>query len=300
MQNKIITMLRLQDEMNLIVNPNWKTAGYKWLRAVMVEGVEGLEHHGYKWWKKQECDMAQLRMELIDIFHFAISKAIEDGAGKSEEMVAEEIALYFKDDLMDIVFFGEVFDRDQPLIEDLDLMVGMAAFGYFSFGLFSNIMNKTGLTFDELFKTYVSKNVLNRFRQKNGYKTGEYVKDWSALKLEKSVVEGRALEDNDHLHDLMKIVPSDKEGENYAQRLEFLLQLRYVDVCKANRKFIAKELTDTALGNSYCGSALYAVKDFPELSGDEIACVLRYINGSQKGIDHVTLHDIAIKVSRSL
>ncbi|MEY3661204.1 MAG: hypothetical protein RLZZ169_2030, partial [Pseudomonadota bacterium] len=67
------TMLRLQAEMNAKVNPAWIEAAYPYLRAVVVEGAEAMEHRGWKWWKKQDCDLSQLQMELVDIWHFTLS-----------------------------------------------------------------------------------------------------------------------------------------------------------------------------------------------------------------------------------
>src|SRR5688572_1007808 len=67
-------MLDLQDSMNRKINPDWLTAGYPFLRAVLVEAVEGLDHYGWKWWKSQSPDLAQLRIELIDIWHFLLSE----------------------------------------------------------------------------------------------------------------------------------------------------------------------------------------------------------------------------------
>jgi len=64
---QLSTMLELQDGMNSKVNPAWVAANNNWHRAIQVEGVEAIEHHGWKWWKKQECDLAQLKMELVDI-----------------------------------------------------------------------------------------------------------------------------------------------------------------------------------------------------------------------------------------
>lgn len=46
-----------------------------------------------------------------------------------------------------------------------------------------------------LFESYVGKNVLNKFRQDNGYKEGTYIKIWK---------DGR--EDNEHLMDYMREV----------------------------------------------------------------------------------------------
>lgn len=224
--SKILVMLRLQGEMNAIVNPNWMTAGFKWMRAVLVETVEGIEHHGWKWWKKQEIDMPQLRMELVDIWHFVLSQLIVDNNKvKSDAEIAEYILSCIDGKNRDIQYNGRTFSSNQSLLEDLELMAGMAAFGDFSICLFSNIMNKTGFTWDELADTYLSKNVLNQFRQRNGYKTGTYVKDWSAIKLTHVTVSGRALEDNDHLHDIMQVI--DPSSEKYVEMLMANLQSRY-------------------------------------------------------------------------
>jgi len=73
---QLSTMLALQESLNAKVNPNWKLAGYAWHRAIMVEAVELLEHVGWKWWKAQEPNIAQARLELVDIWHFAMSLAM--------------------------------------------------------------------------------------------------------------------------------------------------------------------------------------------------------------------------------
>ena len=53
------------------------------------------------------------------------------------------------------------------------------------------IVNQCEMSAYELYRQYVGKNVLNFFRQDNGYKEGTYVKVW----------EGR--EDNEHLVEVM-------------------------------------------------------------------------------------------------
>ena len=42
------TMLTLQAQMNAKVNPDWIKAAYPYLRAVVVEGAEAMEHRGWK------------------------------------------------------------------------------------------------------------------------------------------------------------------------------------------------------------------------------------------------------------
>jgi hypothetical protein len=52
-------------------------------------------------------------------------------------------------------------------------------------------MRASNLSFDQLYRMYVGKNVLNFFRQDHGYKDGSYIKVW----------DGR--EDNEHLSDIL-------------------------------------------------------------------------------------------------
>lgn len=69
-------MLDLQAAMNSKVDSAWLEAAYPYLRAVVVESAEAIEHHGWKWWKKQTLDLPQLQMEIIDIWHFLLSELL--------------------------------------------------------------------------------------------------------------------------------------------------------------------------------------------------------------------------------
>lgn len=55
----------------------------------------------------------------------------------------------------------------------------------------AGIMGHLAMPFDELYEIYVGKNILNLFRQDNGYQDGTYQKNWG----------GR--EDNEHLADVL-------------------------------------------------------------------------------------------------
>ena len=67
--------------------------------------------------------------------------------------------------------------------------------------------------------------------------------------------------------------------------------------CKYDNRSIAAELTKTATGEAYYGNALYVIKDFPDLTDEEQECIGRWLTGSQRGTDHVTLQGIANKVA---
>jgi len=73
MQVALKTMLSMQDRMNTRVHTDWINQQFEWYRAVWIECGELIDHVGYKWWKKQEADMDQVRLEVVDIWHFGMS-----------------------------------------------------------------------------------------------------------------------------------------------------------------------------------------------------------------------------------
>jgi dimeric dUTPase (all-alpha-NTP-PPase superfamily) len=193
-ENQLQTMLELQDGMNSKVNTQWVAANNNWYRAIQVEGVEAIEHHGWKWWKKQECDMAQLRMELVDIWHFILSAELQaqhGNQGLAKKSMLADINLFQKS----VQFDGKYYVLSQmSLLEKLDVLSGLAAAKRTNLALFEALLEDCGMNWLNLFKQYVGKNVLNVFRQDHGYKTGSYIKIWH----------GR--EDNEHLVELLDTV----------------------------------------------------------------------------------------------
>lgn len=62
---------------------------------------------------------------------------------------------------------------------------------------------------------------------------------------------------------------------------------------------LAGRLDEIAAGRAWYGSALAEAIKKPYLSDVEKAVVYRYLNGSQGGMDHVTLQSIAISIRDS-
>jgi len=194
------TMLTLQDNMNKKVNPDWINAGYGYLRAAMVESVEAIEHHGWKWWKAQHKDLPQLQMECVDIWHFALSHLLIAHNGEvaatavalENELIANHQSLTFDGD--DYIF------GQSDLLANLELMAGLAAAKRFDVSLFLRIIEQCEMSSDELFRQYVGKNILNFFRQDHGYKEGVYIKEWH----------GR--EDNEHLVEVLNALDANADG----------------------------------------------------------------------------------------
>lgn len=173
---QVITMLELQDSMNCKVHPDWRKQGYDWYRAVWVECAELMDHYGWKWWKKQQPDIEQVRLEIIDIWHFGLSYLLNnndaDNATLAQGINDALLAATGKDD-----FRGALESFTEWTLVNRG----------FSVSEFSRLMSAADMSFDQLYIGYIGKNVLNFFRQDHGYKEGTYIKEW----------DGR--EDNEHL-----------------------------------------------------------------------------------------------------
>lgn len=211
-------MLELQSGMNAKVNSAWLEAGYPYLRAVVVEGGEAMEHQGWKWWKHQETDLPQVQMELVDTWHFLLSAILIESRGDIEaatEWVDKRIAALDGPDGRKAWIFDKEYRLDSlGLIDKLELMIGFSVFRKISIPLFNAILEDCSMDWNELYRQYIGKNVLNFFRQDHGYKTGSYRKHWH---------DGR--EDNEHLVEVIDEIVDVSDG--YRDRLYSALKVRY-------------------------------------------------------------------------
>lgn len=189
--SQVETMLDLQSKLNTLVDKDWITKRFPYLRAAFVESAEALDHYGWKWWKKQTPDIPQVQIEISDILHFYLSDILlstsGDIASAANLMLAECDIKNNSVSINNIVFDIETADI-QTLFE---ILAATSILRQRSFNVFQKIMEKCNLDWSSLYIGYVSKNVLNIFRQDNGYKDGTYKKMW----------ENR--EDNEHLHDIV-------------------------------------------------------------------------------------------------
>lgn len=200
MLQQIETMLRLQDDMNTRIHPDWRAQGNAWYRAIWVESAEMLDHYGWKWWKKQTPDLEQVRLELVDIWHFGLSILLERSVPADE--VADRLAAELES------------DKDTDFRQDLEAFVIQTLHSRgFDLAGFARLMSGVDLSASELFHRYVGKNVLNFFRQDNGYQDGSYRKVW------------RGREDNDHLVEIVRDL--DAGSSDFPTRLYAELQQRY-------------------------------------------------------------------------
>jgi dimeric dUTPase (all-alpha-NTP-PPase superfamily) len=194
-------MLDLQDAMNLKVNPDWRAQKFEWYRAIWVECAEMLDHYGWKWWKKQDIDLPQVQLELVDIFHFGLSLRLMQISDHQQlaDQLAEEVASS-----------GNESDFKLALEQ---LASEALANKSFDVSAFADCLRLTNMSTDDLFKQYVGKNTLNFFRQDHGYQDGSYLKVWN----------GR--EDNEYLVDILNNTSAD--AENFQELVYSGLEAHY-------------------------------------------------------------------------
>jgi len=196
------TMLELQGQINSQIDTQWRSYAHPWYRAAWTECAELLDHHGWKWWKKQEPDTPQIHLELVDIWHFALSDLLQ------HETDIDAISNQISSSVSRIL---------NPPNEFLKLVEKLSEHCLTSkridINSFFDLMICVQMNYLELFKQYVGKNVLNRFRQDKGYKTGEYQKTWNGK------------EDNVHLSEILAQI--DFEGTTAPEMVYQALESRY-------------------------------------------------------------------------
>lgn len=199
--SQIKQMLTLQDAMNSRVSETWRENGYEWYRAIWVECAEMLDHHGWKWWKHQEIDVAQVQLELVDIFHFGLSLRLM--AESDVEVIAQTLANELT----------QVTEENDFKIVLEDLASAAVTNKAFDSVALANCMRLMNMDLDELFRQYVGKNTLNFFRQDHGYKEGTYIKIWHGE------------EDNEVLAELVNAL--DATASDFQQQLYKALEEKY-------------------------------------------------------------------------
>ena len=203
MKQQLVNMLALQNKMNSKVHPQWQEQQFEWYRAVWTECAELMDHHGWKWWKKQNPDLAQIQLEIVDIWHFGMSILLQSGS--TLEDVANLIERQWTDTQDNVSFLDAVEQLASDTLNQKS----------FSIPLFCQLMRLADLDLASLYQQYIGKNVLNFFRQDHGYKQGNYIKVWQDR------------EDNEHLADILGML--DPNAADFQEAVYSALEHRYPD-----------------------------------------------------------------------
>ncbi len=188
-------MFVLQQSLNDDTNGKGWEKGYtkqgkliNWKRCIHMECSELIDSFSWKHWKNisKPTDWENVRVEVVDIWHFVMSLLLENYYNESRgdiDQLVEDVANTkgFREFCKE-AYSSHVSD-DLELINDIESIIHLCT-GY-NLELFDGLLHryfdvalKCGINLTTLYRYYVAKNVLNRFRQDNGYKEGNYKKVW--------------------------------------------------------------------------------------------------------------------------
>ena len=205
MINKAVTMLEMQDAMNRKVDEDWLDKNREWYRAVWIECAELMDHYGgWKWWKASSPDIEQVVLEIVDIWHFGLSMQITPA--RDYLSVATRLCDEWQADAASDGFLLDVETLAAAALHERRFAVVTV----------KHLLAQVDRGFDDLFASYVGKNVLNFFRQDHGYKDGSYIKNWQGK------------EDNVHLVEIMQGV--DLNAPDVQQAVYNGLATRYREI----------------------------------------------------------------------
>lgn len=193
---EIITqMLTLQQQLNDETNGlGWESGVNKngklinWRRCMYMECAELIDSFAWKHWKSINAPTNEenLRIEVVDVWHFLMSLMLEQYKLKSLgdiEKLSEDIcaASGFNEFCKDA--YNVASEDIYEIINDIEKLIHeCSGFNYQIFDLLTvyfMMSLKCGVNLYSLHECYIGKNVLNAFRQKNGYKEGTYKKVWN-------------------------------------------------------------------------------------------------------------------------
>jgi len=193
--DKILLMLQLQNQLNEATNgENWLRGVTKngkkidWRRCIYMECAEMIDSFSWKHWKSihQEANWENLQIEVVDVWHFIMSLAIEYYSSthrggiedlalniansqeftlddeENDEFASQDEVIEKVENIMRLVLSEDELELEWLIIE------------------FFELVEMSGLDMRTLYKLYVGKNILNQFRQDNGYKEGTYIKVWGS------------------------------------------------------------------------------------------------------------------------
>jgi len=219
MVEKLVEMLQLQEELNRKINENWREIRTKedFARATWIECAELVDSLPWKWWKKQEANMENVQIEVVDIWHFVMSFILLDYPVESA-IESEGIKMFVKglnEDFKDIDIDGEKINHylgETDRYGKIIYLTERVAEGFlkqeekegcFFFGL----LVRNTISMERLYLLYIGKNILNHIRQEKGYNSGNYTKQINGM------------EDNHYLFQLVQKISSKEELEEKIRQL---------------------------------------------------------------------------------
>ena len=215
MNNKIKQMLLLQDKLNLSTSwENWKKGItnkgkiINWRRCMYMEMVEAIDSIPWKHWKNidWQTDMQNLKVEIVDIWHFLLSEILRlVDLTKAIKIIENSIWTYSFTEKLPVLWNKEENLQLNNYLKVYEDFLRLSLIEEETENYLENITKQffkclevSSMSFDDLYKLYIWKNVLNKFRQDHGYKEWTYKKIWSNWK-EDNVTMQSIIEKDDNI-----------------------------------------------------------------------------------------------------
>ena len=190
--DKILQMLQLQQQLNDATNgEGWEKGITKngkiidWKRCTYLECAELIESYPWKHWKNIDAkpDYANIKIEAVDTWHFIMSQGLEDYKMKNLGYI-EDLAVQINKLDNFSKFTAKIVPTTKNYYEQIEVVEILMKTLFCDepteklMEAFIDVAVISGLNLDTLYKLYVGKNILNKFRQDHGYKDGTYIKIW--------------------------------------------------------------------------------------------------------------------------
>lgn len=191
-------MFILQQQLNDETNGVGWESGYtknnkliNWKRCIYMECAELIDSFAWKHWKSinEPTNWENVKVEVVDIWHFVMSLVLEhymnNNLGNIDQ-IANDVSSTRGFQAFCKESYGGGEEESLEIVNMVEKMIHKTS--GFEANLFDELLNlyftlalKCGINLQELYRFYVAKNVLNRFRQNNGYKEGKYIKVWNGI-----------------------------------------------------------------------------------------------------------------------
>ena len=169
LQNRLNT-LTIGEEWRSMELHNNKPIDFK--KAIRIEISEYEDSFDWKWWKNEEDDIVNARMELIDVLHFIVSYVLQQENNQDiATLISDFKYVPFMDPEVALSAILQFTSNPREIHDLYDYKEIICAVFYLSECL--------EMDPKEVFTLYKGKNILNIFRQENGYKEGIYTKVWN-------------------------------------------------------------------------------------------------------------------------
>jgi dimeric dUTPase (all-alpha-NTP-PPase superfamily) len=193
MMDKVLAMLQLQQQLNDATNgENWEEGVTKngksinWKRCIYMECAEMVDSFAWKHWKSisAEPDFENLQIEVVDVWHFVMSLALETFR---KNRMGDVVVL--AQQISDMDNYALLYDETEGFASEKLILIQVESVMRDSLEInlsltkllfdFFELVRMSNLDINTLYRLYVGKNILNQFRQDNGYKDGSYIKIWN-------------------------------------------------------------------------------------------------------------------------